>query len=104
MERVADEVRSAGGRPFVVAVGGTGPVGAAGQVLAGLELADQLAAAGVGEATVVLPSATGGTHAGLLTGLALAAPPTRPSSGSRSPRRRPSCDRRSSPCWTASRR
>jgi 1-aminocyclopropane-1-carboxylate deaminase/D-cysteine desulfhydrase-like pyridoxal-dependent ACC family enzyme len=78
VERVADEVRSAGGRPFVVAVGGTGPVGAAGQVLAGLELADQLAAAGVGEATVVLPSATGGTHAGLLTGLALAAPPTRP--------------------------
>jgi len=78
VERVADEVRSAGGRPFVVAVGGTGPVGAAGQVLAGLELADQLADAGVGEATVVLPSATGGTHAGLLAGLALAAPPTRP--------------------------
>jgi 1-aminocyclopropane-1-carboxylate deaminase/D-cysteine desulfhydrase-like pyridoxal-dependent ACC family enzyme len=78
VERVADEVRSAGGRPFVVAVGGTGPVGAAGQVMAGLELADQLAAAGVGEASVVLPSATGGTHAGLLTGLALAAPPTRP--------------------------
>jgi 1-aminocyclopropane-1-carboxylate deaminase/D-cysteine desulfhydrase-like pyridoxal-dependent ACC family enzyme len=78
VERVADEVRSAGGRPFVVAVGGTGPIGAAGQVLAGLELADQLAAAGVGEATVVLPSATGGTHAGLLTGLALAAPPARP--------------------------
>ena len=77
VERVADEVRSAGGRPFVVAVGGTGPVGAAGQVLAGLEVADQLAAAGVGEATVVLPSATGGTHAGLLAGLALAAPPTR---------------------------
>src|SRR6478672_8422500 len=78
VERVANEVRSAGGRPFVVGVGGTGPVGAAGQVLAGLELADQLAAAGVGEATVVLPSATGGTQAGLLAGLALAAPPTRP--------------------------
>jgi 1-aminocyclopropane-1-carboxylate deaminase/D-cysteine desulfhydrase-like pyridoxal-dependent ACC family enzyme len=59
-------------------VGGTGPVGAAGQVLAGLELADQLAAAGVGDATVILPSATGGTQAGLLAGLALAAPPPRP--------------------------
>src|SRR6478672_11373833 len=81
VQRVADEVRSAGGRPFVVAVGGTGPIGAAGQVLAGLELADQLTAAGVGEATVVLPSATGGTHAGLLAGLALAAPPACPVRG-----------------------
>jgi 1-aminocyclopropane-1-carboxylate deaminase/D-cysteine desulfhydrase-like pyridoxal-dependent ACC family enzyme len=78
VERVANEVRAAGGRPFVVGVGGTGPVGAAGQVLAGLEVADQLAAEGIGEATVLLPSATGGTQAGLLTGLAMAAPPTRP--------------------------
>ena len=77
VERVADEVRSTGGRPFVVGVGGTGPVGAAGQVLAGLEVADQLAGERIGEATVVLPSATGGTQAGLLTCLALAAPPTR---------------------------
>ena len=75
VETVAAGVRAAGGRPFVVGVGGTGPVGAAGQVLAGLELADQLADAGVGAATVVLPSATGGTQAGLLAGLALAAPP-----------------------------
>jgi 1-aminocyclopropane-1-carboxylate deaminase/D-cysteine desulfhydrase-like pyridoxal-dependent ACC family enzyme len=75
MDRVAAEVRAAGGRPFVIGVGGSGPVGAAGQVLAGLELADQLGAAGIPEATVVLPSATGGTQAGLLAGLALGAPP-----------------------------
>jgi 1-aminocyclopropane-1-carboxylate deaminase/D-cysteine desulfhydrase-like pyridoxal-dependent ACC family enzyme len=74
VESIAAEVRARGGQPFVIGVGGTGPIGAAGQVLAGLELADQLAAKGIGEATVVLPSATGGTHAGLLTGLALAAP------------------------------
>jgi 1-aminocyclopropane-1-carboxylate deaminase/D-cysteine desulfhydrase-like pyridoxal-dependent ACC family enzyme len=77
MERVAADVRAAGRRPFVIGVGGSGPIGAAGQVLAGLEVAEQLDAAGIGEATVVLPSATGGTHAGLLTGLALAAPPVR---------------------------
>ena len=59
----------------MIGVGGTGPVGAAGQVLAGLEVADQLAEAGVAGTTIVLPSATGGTHAGILTGLALAAPP-----------------------------
>jgi L-cysteate sulfo-lyase len=72
VESIAAEVRAAGRRAFVIGVGGTGSVGASGQVLAGLELADQLDAAGVGEATVVLPSATGGTQAGVLTGLALA--------------------------------
>jgi 1-aminocyclopropane-1-carboxylate deaminase/D-cysteine desulfhydrase-like pyridoxal-dependent ACC family enzyme len=77
VESIADDVRAAGGRPFVVGVGGTGPVGAAGQVLAGLEVAEQLDAAGVGNATIVLPSATGGTQAGILTGLALAVPPRR---------------------------
>src|SRR5262245_37050008 len=78
VERVVAEVRAAGRRPFAIGVGGTGPVGAAGQVIAGLELADQLADAGIGRATVVLPSATGGTQAGLLAGLALAAPQERP--------------------------
>jgi 1-aminocyclopropane-1-carboxylate deaminase/D-cysteine desulfhydrase-like pyridoxal-dependent ACC family enzyme len=78
VEAVAADERAAGRRPYVIGVGGTGPIGAAGQVLAGLELADQLGAAGVGAATVVLPSATGGTQAGVLTGLALAGPPSRP--------------------------
>src|SRR4249919_320268 len=36
VDRIAGEVRAGGGRPFVIGVGGTGPVGAAGQVLAGL--------------------------------------------------------------------
>ena len=65
VEKVAEELRAAGRRPFVIGVGGTEAVGAAGQVLAGLELADQLAAVEIGESTVVLPSATGGTHAGV---------------------------------------
>ncbi len=72
VDSIAAEIRAGGGHPFVIGVGGTGSVGACGQVLAGLELADQLEAAGVGQATVVLPSATGGTHAGVLAGLALA--------------------------------
>jgi 1-aminocyclopropane-1-carboxylate deaminase/D-cysteine desulfhydrase-like pyridoxal-dependent ACC family enzyme len=75
VDRLADEARTAGRRPFVIGVGGTGPIGAAGQVLAGLELADQLAEAGVGGSTVVLPSATGGTQAGVLTGVSLAGAP-----------------------------
>jgi 1-aminocyclopropane-1-carboxylate deaminase/D-cysteine desulfhydrase-like pyridoxal-dependent ACC family enzyme len=75
VDRLAGEARAAGRRPFVIGVGGTGPIGAAGQVLAGLELADQLAAAGVAGSTVVLPTATGGTHAGVLTGVSLAGAP-----------------------------
>jgi 1-aminocyclopropane-1-carboxylate deaminase/D-cysteine desulfhydrase-like pyridoxal-dependent ACC family enzyme len=77
VERLAADLRAAGRRPFVVAVGGSGAIGAAGQVLAGLELAVQLEAAAIGQASVVLPSATGGTQAGLLHGLTLAAPPPR---------------------------
>ena len=78
VESIAAAERAAGRRPFVIGVGGTGPIGAAGQVLAGLELADQLQATGPGAATVIIPSATGGTQAGILAGLTLAAPPTRP--------------------------
>jgi 1-aminocyclopropane-1-carboxylate deaminase/D-cysteine desulfhydrase-like pyridoxal-dependent ACC family enzyme len=75
VEQVADDLRAADRRPFVIDVGGTGPVGAAGQVLAGLEVNSQLEAAGLGSSTLVVPTATGGTQAGLLAGLALTAPP-----------------------------
>jgi 1-aminocyclopropane-1-carboxylate deaminase/D-cysteine desulfhydrase-like pyridoxal-dependent ACC family enzyme len=77
VEAIAEAEREAGRRPFVIGVGGTGPIGASAQVLAGLEVAAQLDAAGIGHATIVLPSATGGTQAGVLAGLALAAPPAR---------------------------
>lgn len=69
VDRVMAEVRAAGRRPYLVAIGGTGIVGAVGQVLAGLELADQAGVAGLQPDTVVVPSATGGTQAGLLVGL-----------------------------------
>ncbi len=51
---------------------GRGPTGAAGQVLAGIEVARQAESAGISPSVVVLPSATGGTQAGVLTGLRLA--------------------------------
>lgn len=72
VERVAADLRSAGRRPFVVAVGGTGPAGAAGQVLAGLEAMAQAQAAGIELGAIVVPSATGGTQAGLLVAARLA--------------------------------
>jgi 1-aminocyclopropane-1-carboxylate deaminase/D-cysteine desulfhydrase-like pyridoxal-dependent ACC family enzyme len=70
--RVAADLRRAGKRPYVVEVGGSGPIGAAGQVLAGIEAIGQARAAGVKPSAIVLPSATGGTHAGLTVGARLA--------------------------------
>jgi D-cysteine desulfhydrase/L-cysteate sulfo-lyase len=69
VDRVLAELRGAGRRPYLVAIGGTGIVGAIGQVLAGMELAEQAATDGLRPDIVFLPSATGGTQAGLLVGL-----------------------------------
>ncbi len=68
VERVAADLRAAGGRPYVIGVGGGG-IGAFGQVVAAREVADQLSAASVDPAAVIVPSATGGTQAGLTVGL-----------------------------------
>jgi 1-aminocyclopropane-1-carboxylate deaminase/D-cysteine desulfhydrase-like pyridoxal-dependent ACC family enzyme len=74
-EALVDEVLATlwaeGRRPCVVPVGGTGAIGAAGQVLGGLELAAQARALGMEPRAVVVPSATGGTQAGILVGLRL---------------------------------
>ena len=77
VERVAADLRAAGHRPYVIPTGGSGVVGAVGSVLAGLELADQARDRGFRPDVVVLPTATGGTQAGLLVGIALAGLATR---------------------------
>lgn len=69
LERVVADLQALGGRPHVIATGGGSVVGAIGQVMAGIELVDQATARAVGIDAVVVPSATGGTHAGLLVGL-----------------------------------
>jgi 1-aminocyclopropane-1-carboxylate deaminase/D-cysteine desulfhydrase-like pyridoxal-dependent ACC family enzyme len=75
IDRLTAELRAAGMRPHVVGVGGSGPVGAAGQVLAGIELADQARAAALVPDLLVVPSATGGTQAGLVVASRLAGTP-----------------------------
>jgi len=69
LEQVVASLRAEGRRVVIIGVGGSGVTGVLGQVLAALELADQAAALGFKIDDVVLPSATGGTHAGLLMGL-----------------------------------
>ncbi len=72
IEALVATLRAAGRRPYVIDVGGTGVIGALGQVLAGVEIAGQAAALGLAPAAIIVPTATGGTQAGLLVGLALA--------------------------------
>jgi 1-aminocyclopropane-1-carboxylate deaminase/D-cysteine desulfhydrase-like pyridoxal-dependent ACC family enzyme len=72
VEGLVASLRTGGRRPYVIDPGGSSVTGALGQVLAGIELADQASALGFIPDTVILPTATGGTQAGLLVGLALA--------------------------------
>jgi 1-aminocyclopropane-1-carboxylate deaminase/D-cysteine desulfhydrase-like pyridoxal-dependent ACC family enzyme len=78
VERVAAAVRARGGRPYVIGVGGSGVLGAYGQYLAGLEAFDQASAAGpaVDVDVIIVPSATGGTQAGLVAACADRSPGT----------------------------
>src|SRR5262245_7552670 len=68
VESVAADLRAAGRRVKVVPVGGSEAAGAWGQVLAGIEVMEQAAALGFVPDAIVLPSATGGTQAGLTVG------------------------------------
>ena len=70
------ELRAAGKWPYVIGVGGAGPIGAVGQFLAGLEMFEQATAAGVEPETLWLPTATGGTQAGLVLAAAGRVPQT----------------------------
>jgi 1-aminocyclopropane-1-carboxylate deaminase/D-cysteine desulfhydrase-like pyridoxal-dependent ACC family enzyme len=75
--RVAADLDAAGRRVEVIPVGGSGAAGAWGQALAALEVVDQAAARGFVPDVIVLPSASGGTQAGLVVGSAIAAVATR---------------------------
>lgn len=71
--QVAAEAAGAGHPARVLPVGGSEALGAWGQVLGVLEALEQAAAAGFRPDAIVLPTATGGTQAGLLVGAAIAA-------------------------------
>jgi len=75
MGEVAAAAATAGRKVRVIPVGGSEPAGAWGHVLAAYEVADQAAAAGFTPDAIALPTATGGTQAGLLVGATLAINP-----------------------------
>jgi 1-aminocyclopropane-1-carboxylate deaminase/D-cysteine desulfhydrase-like pyridoxal-dependent ACC family enzyme len=73
MDRVAGEVRRAGGRPCVIPLGASTPLGAAAFVDAIAELAEQIDPPDA----IVHATSSGGTQAGLVAGCALAGWKTR---------------------------
>lgn len=68
VHRVAEDLVANGGRPYVIAVGGSSPVGALGYVAGTAELAGQLAALGVEPRRLYFASGSRGTQAGLTLG------------------------------------
>src|SRR4029450_4453760 len=64
----ANALRAEGRRPYPLPRGGATPVGGIGYAYAAGELAEQLERTGIKCATAVVPTGSGGTQAGLLTG------------------------------------
>ncbi len=73
MEQLADEFRERGEEPYVIPSGGSNALGASAYVAATFELMEQLDDLGVEPSRVYTTSSTsGGTHAGLAIGSAIA--------------------------------
>lgn len=68
---IAESLRSAGRKPYVVPYGGSNTTGATGFVEAVRELADQLSQLGESVTHIVFASSSGGTQAGLTVGKSL---------------------------------
>lgn len=69
MEQVAEDVRSAGGTPYIIPSGGSNALGALGYVACAEEILAQTYAMSLSVDHVVCASGSGGTHAGLVAGL-----------------------------------
>ena len=72
LNEVADELHARGQRPYVIPLGGSNPIGAAGYVTAMLELVEQANVIGVSFDAIVFATSSGGTQSGLAIGAGLA--------------------------------
>lgn len=68
IEPIADELRAAGARPYVIPYGGSNPIGALGFVAAMEEFSIQCHNTGVEFDRIIFASSSGGTHAGMIAG------------------------------------
>ena len=69
MEEVAEEVRAAGGKPYIIPGGASNPVGALGYVNCAIEMLGQFDAQGLEVSHIVTATGSAGTQGGLIVGL-----------------------------------
>lgn len=69
MQKVADEVKELGGKPYVIPGGGSNEIGTTGYVACAQEILEQTFEMGLDLDAVICASGSGGTHAGLVTGM-----------------------------------
>ena len=70
MEKVAESLRAKGRKPYIIPGGASNPLGALGYVACAQEVMEQLFHMGLNIHTMVVPSGSAGTHAGIVTGMA----------------------------------
>lgn len=70
MEKTAEELRSQGKKPFIIAGGASTPTGALGYADCAQEVMNQLDAMGLKVDDMVLTSGSSGTHSGMVAGMA----------------------------------
>lgn len=71
MENLAESLRTAGRKPYIVPGGASNPVGALGYVSCAEECLNQLFHMGLNIDHMVVPSGSAGTHAGIIAGMYL---------------------------------
>ncbi|MDR7871701.1 MAG: D-cysteine desulfhydrase [Tissierellaceae bacterium] len=69
LEKLADELRAQGRKPYIIPGGGSNPLGALGYVACAEEILEQSFDMGVSFDHIVTPSGSAGTHSGLISGL-----------------------------------
>lgn len=77
MDRICDELREAGHKPYSVPVGGSVPLGSLGYVNAAREAIEQAKEIGVTFDDIICCTGSGGTHAGMDLGARIYSPSTR---------------------------
>ncbi len=69
MEKLAEELRARGRKPYIIPGGGSNPIGALGYANCAQEMLAQFADLGLAPAAIVHGTGSAGTQAGLVTGL-----------------------------------
>ena len=69
MQKVADDLKAKGRKPYIIPGGASNAIGACGYVSCAQEIMEQSFAMNLNFDAVVVPSGSAGTHAGMVTGL-----------------------------------